>query len=348
MEHCTTGSTRPGERFNVTSDCVPIDVLKVFKDIPNDLLHCDTHYAEATCAPAFFIEKMLRFCYHNEYPSRCEFRDAEGKDAKSACRFHIYMYFLGKQFGIASLLPICVKEYAKDMSELNDETAFGHFVNVVYDLPGLDENDLLRAEARKQAETFAGNEFLMIQTKFLQQVKQSRVAQAMPKAAQELLLQSVDARKLDLSQLDHDEDSRAPSSEENAQEQRICVRCIEPVDNILDDSSAVLCGLCKEASWTSKSVYLPTRHKSGISMTFWECQGCSQLWSCGGSKRNSESLSTCRSCPDTTTRNGPHLHFWTCRACSSTWRTFGPKNQAQVALEKCICCPKEGVKERQS
>ncbi|KAL6711494.1 hypothetical protein ACN47E_004428 [Coniothyrium glycines] len=312
------------DRFELTMDCFDPQTITIFRR--TDWASCSAHKATESCAFVSFVKKALAFCYLEEY--KWEYT---GKNAQSMCKAQVVMYLVGTTFGIDSLRDICVKQYSKIMVDLREDPIFPYFVNIVYDLTTL-EDDPLRMEARKQAEAFAADEFIHIQKKFLQEVTWSRTAQAMPKAAQELVLLSFDRDqfKTKIESMQTDPGATRPPTF------GLCSRCTEP----LQENEVQLCGLCKGTSWKSLSMQFPTHRNIGISMTFWECQGCLQVWNSDYPKKHNRILAKCCSCvaSEEKTQSGRKILLkWRCK-CSTEWRAFSQRNQAQIDLDQCICC----------
>lgn len=115
---------------------------------------------------------MIYFCHLDRYPPQNATRTSSGEQILYFS--HIYMCLLGKHFGIDSLRVVSASGFANDMSQLllaeKDEKTFTKCVNLVYNLPSLNDDDVLRAEARKQVKSFAKGEFLRLRNTFIKTI----------------------------------------------------------------------------------------------------------------------------------------------------------------------------------
>jgi hypothetical protein len=171
------GPHAPGHHFEIARDCLSLEITSLF-----EIKHCDAHDASADCQLHALLTVLLYSCYVDEYS--CEF-DAE--NIKAACRGNIYIYVLGLHLGIDSILPKCVAAFAKAMDFLKKDTElFPSFINLVYDMIGIDDQDALLVEARSQAQSYAKEELAGLQTGLIKLFRQSTATKAMPKATQDI------------------------------------------------------------------------------------------------------------------------------------------------------------------
>jgi hypothetical protein len=67
-----------------------------------------------------------------------------------------------------------------------DTELFPSFINLVYDMIGIDDQDALLVEARSQAQSYAKEELAGLQTGLIKLFRQSTATKAMPKATQDI------------------------------------------------------------------------------------------------------------------------------------------------------------------
>ncbi|KAF2124272.1 hypothetical protein P153DRAFT_390824 [Dothidotthia symphoricarpi CBS 119687] len=249
--HCKDNSKQMSHNIDIFDDGLSIECLNNFN--PRLIEHCSEHAAGDRCISADHFTSLLEFCYLNNYPPQLW----TGIGRQTLCFSHIYMYCLAKRFGVDSLLVLSATGFAHTMSllllENKNETAFIRFINLVYDLPVLEEDDLLRVKARQQAAKFAGGEFIRLRNSFVKGVKQSRVTKAMPKAGQDLLTCSLSSDVFDLAQPIPDE----PSTPEVSTKAHTCVRCTVSLNAGAASPDSKLCDKCKPKAHSCSNVALP-------------------------------------------------------------------------------------------
>lgn len=267
-DQCGKEAVEQPEKFAFAMDSLPKETLDLFKQL--EVKPCSSQCIESYCQVHDLVREALTFCYLGDMPFQNQKKEG---GAQLLCEFCVFVYLLSKKFNISSLLYICRTRFAFEMESLLRSPVFPEIINLVYNLPELDQNDALRRISKSLVERFANSEVLRIQTNFLREVKRSKTARAMPRAAQELLRQSMETS---VSNLTHVEVEEASATSADINFRADCKRCSEPVDDVKSE----LYKPCQETNWKSTFIYFPAHRKDGITMTFCKCRKCSQVWSC--------------------------------------------------------------------
>jgi hypothetical protein len=269
------------------------------------------------------------------------------------CISHVYMYYLSKRFGIDSLLQQCAKSFATAVEAVqDDEDMYAFMINLIYDLLGDEESDLLLHEARTHVEKFFGDQIIQSRTIFVAGVKQSKLVKMMPKAGQDLLNRSLSLAAFNLSKVTSAElkpDNTHSIVTQTSEVPPTCVRCIEPLSSndiaTASKPALTLCNTCNVTKSTSVIVRLPVDRQRGLTFTLWECRGCHLLWNCDGTKNRVDALDQCPCCrlsPDDVTSRKKNEVVMQCIGCNGVWRAYGHAFHTSFELEHCTRCSHSG------
>jgi hypothetical protein len=345
VNHCDTKITPPGNQYHIADDGISDEVLRAFNSIK--IQHCSKHEATETCVTSTFLAEMFRFCYVGEYPPASWTQYSV--NAMELCISHVYMYYLSKRFGISGLLERCAMSFATALEAVqDDEVMYAFMINLIYDLLGDDESDLLLHEARTHVEKFCGDQIIQSRAIFVAEVKQCKLVKMMPKAGQDLLNRSLSLTAFNLSNIvEHEMEPESSSSKETEAPEAVltCARCIEPFQadapTTASEPVSNLCDACKNVKSTSANVRLPVERQRGLTITIWECGGCHLLWNCDGIKNRVDALDQCPCCrlsPDEVAPRKKKEVMMQCTGCNGVWRAYGHAFHTSFELEHCIRC----------
>ncbi|CAO2652049.1 Nn.00g003320.m01.CDS01 [Neocucurbitaria sp. VM-36] len=162
---------------------------------------CNDHEIGNPCLQERYLNDLFHFCYLDEYPPQKP--GWQTTDSKGLCLSHIFMYMLGLQFGVNSLLVRCVDGFTSAITSLDgNEKPIAHFLNIIFDLPDLKADDLLLIAAKFQTKTLVNAELGTWHAQFTSQVLNHRFTKAMPKPVKDYLNVELDLEKLDLLEPD--------------------------------------------------------------------------------------------------------------------------------------------------
>jgi hypothetical protein len=312
---------------DIYEEGVPPETLKLFKH--NRIVPCGEHKESiietGKCVPWAYFQLLLKFCYTSQYVLTD--LDATGLNCKDQCMSHIYMYMLGKIYGVNDVLPHAISGFVEKarIVRKTDNDSLIQFINLIYDLPDLDTNDALRKEARNQAQFIADTASIPIRQSLFSKELRCEVVRLMPKAGVDLFANGY-------------EPSTTPSFPDSG---KTCTRCYTPLDQA-EISSSRFCQDCVSARMESCSVFVAEPY-TGISMAFWKCFGCLEIWRGEGLKRQNLSLEECPACeipskPRTRSKRVLRYVAWTCAGCMMLWKAQTVALE-EFNIEKCICCP---------
>jgi hypothetical protein len=306
----------------------------------------DAKGEDRRCAHTELFQKLLKFCYTNEYPNFTSTEPLEAAKLVNGCTSHVYLYMLGKQYEIEEILPHATKGFAEDMERLRvtDIHKAAFIVELVYKLPHLATHEVLCEEARKQAGLIVEDFPIMISDEVIEKEIRKQIEELMPNAGPSLLDRGVKPKTVDVAK----QPDQVMSAD--ALDAAICIRCYSLLDPI-EIATTRLCYNCRPVTFVEQRVDAPNKALQGVSMAFWQCSGCDKRWYAEGSRTTALAMEECPSClpsPDRGRRQkgkalkqDPTPMCWSCSRCHTVWRTGGADKGTKPELKLCLCCVHE-------
>lgn len=264
----------------------------------------------------------MKFCYTGNY---VECLDFTKYDSREKAAINIYMYMLGKRYGVKDILDDAINGFTDEIQGLRNlgQGAVIQYINIIYKLPGLDEDDLLRTIALNEAKQVADAASVPITQKLLQTEAEKHIKELMPAASKHLFESGYTVFDV----------NKNPT----------CFRCYEPLGLEEDSKPAqTLCDFCLHAHYSQRlAVPFPTNAINGYSIALWQCQYCSVRWTCEGIRTRAVVMKECPCCAVNGLKlEASEVDGWVCEQCGMIWGTSSTKGKDALPLEVCICCPK--------
>ncbi|KAJ4355522.1 uncharacterized protein N0V89_003539 [Didymosphaeria variabile] len=327
----------------------PSDV-KLFGQLFSDTLcNCVVPENTAPCASwACFLE-LLQFCYTGEYvPVVVE----DASKIFYQCTKHVYLYVLGKRYGIPDGLPPAVAFFAIDIDRVR-KTSIDNaisLVNAVYESLGSDTDDALVAEARKIAMRMIDSMDVRVSDEDILKIKKGHIKDRMPKASADLFDRGYEPQFLATG-------NTFTSSTSQRRDSDACFRC--RIATPVKDTR--LCRQCTDMPvLVSNVTYAPkyhqktgnfwgpplagTRHKfqAGMTCTFWACIGCDRIWQGQGLHQSEIEMKECPACDPEgkytypRDKNGVRRIYWKCHSCLTVWVAHDFERKKMSNMDSCV------------
>ncbi|KAF2681485.1 hypothetical protein K458DRAFT_391869 [Lentithecium fluviatile CBS 122367] len=312
------------------------DTLRLFNH--HRLVPCtrqkDDNEAAKRCVPAWRFEGLLRYCYTgiSETPREKITREKHWYDLdfiRDYCTASMYTYFIAKWYGVSMLLLGCAKTFAATAIKLRA-------LNTICNLPGLDQNDLLRIEAGKQAKLIADGTTVDITQELIQKALKDQVKCLMPKAGAELFAQGYQLNSSTAVSCS-ETPQNAVSNGAIPNSAITCTCCLRPLTSTLSH----LCTVYPETSTDTSPLEVRSPFLVGLDFCRWKCQGCGCIWQSEAPRTRCTELMQCQMCvlQGRRRRVAPKACIeWACVGCRTVWKAYGTVQQKGVAMDACVCC----------
>ncbi|KAF1958048.1 hypothetical protein CC80DRAFT_547100 [Byssothecium circinans] len=344
----------PGTPGIIADPGISPSVLKLFERSqlkPCGSSHPPDRHTDDECAPWKGFRALLEFCYTGQYPTH----QLDQYGPESQCIGNIYLYLIGKRYGVNDILPHAAEAFTKEVQKLRnvEGDTIANLVNLVYKLPDLGIDDILRKAALEEARIFADTMSVTIEEELVKSALERRVRELMPGATKELFANGYAIHRPSIK-------NTAASTSFSAIG-KACIRCLVPhslEDALYSDTSSsdasssgseppsLLCNECDIVRRPLLDMPVLIEAVTGVSLVIWQCQACNEKWACEGMRTKAERLEECPCC-DRSQRVSKRLKrqsasqwvTWYCGSCWTAWWTRAMVRRDVKDMDGCICCP---------
>lgn len=253
---------------------------------------------------------------------------------------HIFMYALGKQYSVRTILPHAANAFRDTVHQLRnvDQSAIIKSINLIFELElelKFGDDNTLRAVALEEAKLIADKTSVSVTPDLLQAALQAEgekhIKELMPVASKHLLANGYTFQK-------------PPDAVQKPSDDPTCFRCFKALEGVIPMHTSISGQrLCEHCAATRLDTFtfdcIPKTFNNGYSLTLWQCRRCSAEWSCEGTRTKALPLTECMCCYDGYDFGEDK---WECQKCKMIWISNSNGLIDRVSdLKECVCCPLE-------